>query len=219
MSAPSAPTLTRCRPCAPATERGRGVLLGASARDGGVLVYASGRAVVVRALDDDAKNNDVAPRLYHDHQYSTTCARPSPNGEWIASGDVSGRVRVWGLNDDFTLKAEHRPIAGAVEDIAWSADGQRIVASGARLLSFARAFAPFKRLAIDRGAFQIDRWYFFILRVAPVAGDGKGGVFAKAFAWDGGSGIGDVSGQTKRVNSCDFRPARPFKVVTASGAF
>jgi hypothetical protein len=44
-------------------------------------------------------------------------------------------------------------------------------------------------------------------------------VFAKAFAWDGGSGIGDVSGQTKRVNSCDFRPARPFKVVTASEDF
>jgi WD40 repeat protein len=43
-------------------------------------------------------------RFYEEHQYATTCARLSPNGEWVASGDVSGRVRVWGLNDDCTLK-------------------------------------------------------------------------------------------------------------------
>jgi hypothetical protein len=27
---------------------------------------------------------------------------------------------VWGLNEDMTLKAEHHPLSGAVDDIAWS---------------------------------------------------------------------------------------------------
>lgn len=67
-------------------------------------------------------------------------ARVSPNGQWVASGDVSGRVRVWGLNDDLTLKAEHQPLSGAIDDIAWSDDGQRIVACGDGKGTFAKAF-------------------------------------------------------------------------------
>ena len=41
----------------------------------------------------------------------------------------------------------------------------------------------------------------------------------KVFLWDTGSAIGDVSGSTKRVNSCDFKPSRPFRVATASEDF
>ena len=43
--------------------------------------------------------------------------------------------------------------------------------------------------------------------------------FTKVFLWDTGSAIGDVSGSTKRVNSCDFKPSRPFRVATASEDF
>ena len=51
-----------------------------------------------------ARADPLNVRFYEEHQYATTVARLSPNGEWVASGDVSGRVRVWGLNDDLTLK-------------------------------------------------------------------------------------------------------------------
>jgi WD40 repeat protein len=106
-------------------------------------------------------------------------ARLSPNGEWVASGDVSGRVRVWGLNEDYTLKAEHQPLSGAIDDIAWSDDGQRIVASG----------------------------------------DGRGNAFAKVFMWDAGTTVGEITGMTKRVNSVDFKPGRPYRIATGSEDF
>ena len=76
-----------------------------------------------------------------------------------------------------TLKAEHHPLSGAVVDMAWSDDGQRIV--------------------LQRGKQS----------------------FAKVFLWDSGSAVGDVSGSTKRVNSCDFKPTRPFRIATASEDF
>ena len=168
-----APTLLSTYACAPATVRGRGVLLGVHAgRD--VVAYANGKAIVVRSLTDPT---DV--RVYDGHQYPTTVARLSPNGEWVASGDVAGHVRVWGLNEDMTLKAEHQPLSGAVDDISWSDDGQRIVACG----------------------------------------DGRGSVFAKAFMWDTGNAVGDISGATKRVNSVDFKPGRPYRVVAGSEDF
>ena len=94
--------------------------------------------------------------MYYGHQYDATVARVSPCGRWVASGDAAGHVRVWALptlvaaNDDqddhrhdetFALKAEHRPLSGAVDDLAWSEDGQRIVACGdGRGGVFARVF-------------------------------------------------------------------------------
>jgi WD40 repeat protein len=165
--------LSETHACAPATTRGRGTLLGAHAGKR-LVCYANGKQIVVRCLSDDS-----ATVFYDGHQYPTTVARVSPNGEWVASGDASGVVRIWGLNDDQTLKAEHRVLSGAVDDIQWSADGQRLVACG----------------------------------------DGRGGAFARAFLWDSGSSVGDISGATKRVNSVAFRPKRPFRIAAASEDF
>ena len=121
--------------CAPATTRGRGTLLGAHSGKG-VVCYANGKQIVVRSLSDDSRTV-----FYDGHQYPTTVARVSPNGEWVASGDASGVVRVWGLNEDQTLKAEHRVLSGAVDDIQWSPDGARLVACGdGRGGAFARVF-------------------------------------------------------------------------------
>ena len=165
------PKLACTHACAPATVRGRGVLLGGHAGTS-LVTYASGHRVVLRHV------SDLVPPRFYEHQYPVTVARISPNGSWVASGDVSGRVRVWGLNEDMTLKAEHHPLSGAVADVAWSHDGQRIVCCG----------------------------------------EGKQS-FAKVFLWDSGSAVGDVSGSTKRVNSCDFKPSRPFRIATASEDF
>ena len=121
--------------CAPATTRGRGTLLGAHSGKG-VVCYANGKQIVVRSLSDDSRTV-----FYDGHQYPTTVARVSPNGEWVASGDASGVVRVWGLNEHRVLKAEHRVLSGAVDDIQWSPDGARLVACGdGRGGAFARVF-------------------------------------------------------------------------------
>jgi hypothetical protein len=29
-----------------------------------------------------------------------------------------------------------------------------------------------------------------------------------------GTSVGEISGQSKSINSCDFRPSRPFRIVT-----
>ena len=42
------------------------------------------------------------------HVKNTTCAAMSPNGQWVASGDVTGAVRVWGAKGDHAQKNEYR---------------------------------------------------------------------------------------------------------------
>lgn len=42
------------------------------------------------------------------------------------------------------------------------------------------------------------------------------GFNARAFMWDTGSNLGEVTGHSKRVISCDYRPVRPYRVITAS---
>ena len=40
--------------------------------------------------------------------------------------------------------------------------------------------------------------------------------FGHVFLVDTGTSNGDIMGQSKAVNSCDFRPTRPFRIVTGS---
>ncbi|EPS58665.1 hypothetical protein M569_16148, partial [Genlisea aurea] len=121
--------------CAPATERGRGILISGDPKTNSVL-YCNGRSVVIRNLD-----RPMEVQVYGDHAYPVTVARYSPNGEWIASADVSGTVRIWGTHNDFVLKNEFRVLSGRIDDLQWSPDGERIVASGdGKGKSFVRAF-------------------------------------------------------------------------------
>lgn len=38
--------------------------------------------------------------------------------------------------------------------------------------------------------------------------------FGHVFMAETGTSVGEISGQSKSINSCDFRPARPFRIVT-----
>lgn len=40
--------------------------------------------------------------------------------------------------------------------------------------------------------------------------------FGHVFMAETGTSVGEISGQSKAINSVDFRPARPFRIVTAS---
>ncbi|XP_042000401.1 actin-interacting protein 1-2-like [Salvia splendens] len=121
--------------CVPSTERGRGILISGDPKSNSIL-YTNGRSVMIRYLD-----RPLEVKVYGEHMYPATVARYSPNGEWIASGDVSGTVRLWGTHNDFVLKKEYRVLSGRIDDLQWSADGERIVACGdGKGTSFLRAF-------------------------------------------------------------------------------
>ncbi|GAB2296982.1 Actin-interacting protein 1-2 [Dionaea muscipula] len=121
--------------CAPSTERGRGILISGDPKSNTIL-YCNGRSVIIRSLD-----NPQNVSVYGEHGYPVTVARYSPNGEWIASADVSGIVRIWGTHNDFVLKNEFKVLSGRIDDLQWSPDSLRIVASGdGKGKSFVRAF-------------------------------------------------------------------------------
>ncbi|KAL2342361.1 hypothetical protein Fmac_003646 [Flemingia macrophylla] len=121
--------------CMPSTERGRGILISGDAKSNSI-VYTNGRSVVMMSLQ-----NPLQVSVYGDHAYPATVARFSPNGEWVASADASGSVRIWGTRNDFVLKKEFRVLSARIDDLQWSPDGLRIVACGeGKGKSFVRAF-------------------------------------------------------------------------------
>ncbi|XP_039121370.1 actin-interacting protein 1-2 [Dioscorea cayenensis subsp. rotundata] len=121
--------------CVPSTERGRGILISGDPKSDSI-VYCNGRSVIIRSL-----SSPLEASIYGEHAYQATVARFSPNGEWVASADVSGTVRIWGRHGDRVLKNEFRVLSGRIDDLQWSPDGQRIVASGdGKGKSFVRAF-------------------------------------------------------------------------------
>lgn len=127
--------LTETYACVPSTERGRGILISGDPKSNSIL-YCNGRSVIIRYLDCPLKAS-----IYAEHTYPATVARYSPNGEWIASADVSGTVRIWGVHNEHVLKNEFRVLSGRIDDLQWSPDGLRIVASGdGKGKSFVRAF-------------------------------------------------------------------------------
>lgn len=50
----------------------------------------SGKSIFLRSIDNPAEC-----KQYTGHTAQTTVARFSPSGFYVASGDVSGQVRVW----------------------------------------------------------------------------------------------------------------------------
>ncbi|CAN6449262.1 unnamed protein product [Victoria cruziana] len=121
--------------CVPSTERGQGILISGDPKTN-AIVYCNGRSVIIRYLD-----RPLEVVVYGEHAYQATVARFSPNGEWIASADVSGTVRIWGRHNEHVLKNEFRVLSGRIDDLQWSPDCQRIVASGeGKGKSFVRAF-------------------------------------------------------------------------------
>lgn len=74
---------------APTTTRGSPTPLSSDAK-GQRIAYASNKSIFVRSIDDPHVS-----KQYTAHTAQTTVARFSPSGFYIASGDVSGSVRVW----------------------------------------------------------------------------------------------------------------------------
>ncbi|CAK4074913.1 unnamed protein product [Aphanomyces euteiches] len=154
----------------PTTSRGSPTVLSVHPKEP-KIIYCTGKLVIVRDLA-----NPVDCFIYRGHNDTTTVAKFSPSGYWVASADVSGKIRVWSWdNPEHTLKVEIPVFAGEVKDLSWDPESKRIVA----------------------------------------VGDGRN-LLARVFMWDTGNSIGDIVGHSKRIMSCDYKPNRPFRILTAS---
>ncbi|KAG8240446.1 hypothetical protein J437_LFUL003160 [Ladona fulva] len=154
----------------PRTQRGQPVVLGGDPK-GKNFLYTNGNSVIIRNIENPAISD-----IYTEHSCAVNVAKYSPSGFYIASGDQSGKVRIWDtVNQEHLMKNEFQPIGGPIKDISWSPDSQRMV----------------------------------------VVGEGRER-FGHVFMADTGTSVGEISGQSKSINSCDFRPARPFRIVTGS---
>ncbi|KAL2260952.1 hypothetical protein VTK26DRAFT_4906 [Humicola hyalothermophila] len=109
---------------APATTRGQPTQLSCDPK-GQRIAYASGKSIFLRNIDDPS-----ICKQYTGHTTTTTVAKFSPSGFWVASGDISGKVRVWDAVEAVNTKGEYAIISGRITDIAWDGDSQRVIAVG-----------------------------------------------------------------------------------------
>ncbi|VDK63674.1 unnamed protein product [Onchocerca ochengi] len=154
----------------PRTVRGMPLSLNSSP-DGQKLLYCNGNSVYIRNIQ-----NPKECEIYTEHANSTTVAKYSPSGFYVASGDQSGKIRIWdAIQPTHILKAEYSILSGPIRDIAWSDDSKRIA----------------------------------------VVGEGRER-FGHVFLFDTGTSNGNLSGQSRAMSSIDFRPARPYRLVSCS---
>ncbi|KAL5016920.1 hypothetical protein ScPMuIL_006509 [Solemya velum] len=126
----------RCTfPSLPKTTRGKPLVLGGDPK-GKNFLYTNGHNVIIRNIE-----NPYIADIYTQHSCPTTVAKYSPSGFYICSGDESGKVRIWDTTQqEHILKKEFHCLGGAIRDIQWSPDNQRIVVAGDGKESFARVF-------------------------------------------------------------------------------
>ncbi|MCJ1436907.1 WD40 repeat-like protein [Xylographa pallens] len=109
---------------APSTTRGQATPL-SSDPSGERIAYANNKSIFLRSIDNPALSTQ-----YTGHTNTTTVARFSPSGYYVASGDVAGTVRVWDCKGEGATKGEYSIISGRINDLAWDGDSQRIIAVG-----------------------------------------------------------------------------------------
>lgn len=97
------------------------------------IAYPSGRVAVVRSV-----TVPLDCVVFAKHAHPVTCARISPDGTQIASGDEGGSVRIWD-RDTLKEKAEMHVMGGAVRDIAFAADAKFLVVVGDSRGGYAKA--------------------------------------------------------------------------------
>uniref|UniRef100_A0A7E4VD15 Actin-interacting protein 1 n=1 Tax=Panagrellus redivivus TaxID=6233 RepID=A0A7E4VD15_PANRE len=135
------------------------------------ILYCNGNNVYIRNIDDP-----TITEVYSEHAHLTTVAKYSPSGYYIASGDQTGKLRIWDTTQStHILKAEYSYISGPIRDIAWNDDSKRIA----------------------------------------ICGEGRDR-FGHVFLFDTGTSNGSISGHARPMSSIDFKPTRPYRIITGS---
>lgn len=109
----------------PEVERGfrRTIYAASTRKDGDWMLYTNDRHVIMRRLDDPKIS-----KIFSEHKHKATVARMSPNGNWVASGDSTGKVHVWGPSN-FSVKNTVE-VCSSVIDIDWDSESKKVLAVG-----------------------------------------------------------------------------------------
>ncbi|XP_053560114.1 WD repeat-containing protein 1 [Bombina bombina] len=109
----------------PQVERGAAKIIGGDPK-GNNFLYTNGKCVIIRNIE-----NPAIADIYTEHAQQVIVAKYAPSGFYIASGDVSGKLRIWDTTQkEHLLKYEYQPFAGRIKDIAWTEDSKRIAVVG-----------------------------------------------------------------------------------------
>ncbi|XP_026024377.1 WD repeat-containing protein 1 [Astatotilapia calliptera] len=109
----------------PQMERGVAKVIGGDPK-GNNFLYTNGKCVIIRNIE-----NPAIADIYTEHAHQVTVAKYAPSGFYIASGDASGKIRIWDTTQkEHMLKYEYTPISGKVKDIAWTEDSKRLAVVG-----------------------------------------------------------------------------------------
>ncbi|CAD7675915.1 unnamed protein product [Nyctereutes procyonoides] len=119
----------------PQVERGVSKIIGGDPK-GSNFLYTNGKCVILRNID-----NPALADIYTEHAHQVVVAKYAPSGFYIASGDVSGKLRIWDTTQkEHLLKYEYQPFAGKIKDIAWTEDSKRIAVVGEGREKFGAVF-------------------------------------------------------------------------------
>lgn len=177
-------SITPCKlyPPQPSTVRAQSLHLSYDAINDRIA-YPNGKSIIVRPLDP--KNTQIPVKQFTKHTHTTTAATFAFSGNYVASGDESGQVKIWdtavtGQSDSTesvfeqpNIKSEYQILSGPIKDIAWDADNSRIIA----------------------------------------VGQGKD-KFGHCFTWDSGNSIGEIQGHSSTINAVAIKPQRPYRAAT-----
>eukprot|EP00601_Ochromonadales_sp_CCMP2298_P032719 CAMPEP_0173363484 /NCGR_PEP_ID=MMETSP1144-20121109/22417_1 /TAXON_ID=483371 /ORGANISM="non described non described, Strain CCMP2298" /LENGTH=375 /DNA_ID=CAMNT_0014313451 /DNA_START=59 /DNA_END=1183 /DNA_ORIENTATION=+ len=109
----------------PTTERGVGLHVNAHPTLP-LIIYPSGKFIVVRDMTNPGNSF-----VYRGHASTTTVAKFSPNGYWVASGDSSGKLRVWSWdNPEHLTKMETQAFSGRIGDLDWDCESKKLAVGG-----------------------------------------------------------------------------------------
>ncbi|XP_054866983.1 WD repeat-containing protein 1 [Amphiprion ocellaris] len=119
----------------PQMERGVAKVLGGDPK-GNNFLYTNGKTVIIRNIENPAIGD-----IYTEHAHQVNVAKYSPSGFYIASGDITGKIRIWDTTQkEHLLKYEYTPISGKIKDIAWTEDSKRIAIVGEGREKFGAVF-------------------------------------------------------------------------------
>ena len=146
--------------------------------------------------------------IYRSHSASVTAARFSPAGSYVASADSRGKLRVWGkfYSIHFYLQAfipnyfNRCSIFSLFNSLSPAYDHEEHL--------------PKLEIQALAGVVRDVAWDFEGKRIA-LTGEGGQSESSKCIQWDTAVRCGELTSHARKKGmSCDFRPCRPFRVVT-----
>uniref|UniRef100_UPI00398EB143 WD repeat-containing protein 1 n=1 Tax=Pristiophorus japonicus TaxID=55135 RepID=UPI00398EB143 len=109
----------------PQVERGVSKVIGGDPK-GINFLYTNSKSVIIRNIEHPG----IAD-IYTEHAHQVQVAQYAPSGYYIASGDISGKIRIWDTTQkEHLLKYEYQPFSGVIKDICWSGDNQKVAVAG-----------------------------------------------------------------------------------------